>query len=154
MTTCDFALKKEKKQEKSPQFFSVVGFSPCILSLCFSFSQFFLSVWHVETLTYPYLEAGGVRHRRKRLIEDTAKSLRLKSDLQMDCVAAFYLQVFVLGWSSNFVGSESGQIHTECQFLQIYSLTNQTPHSPNRTLNTFTVHNTSSQGKGGGKGEC
>jgi hypothetical protein len=37
------------------------------------------------------LEAGGVRRRRIRLIKDTAKYLRLKSDLEIDFAADVYL---------------------------------------------------------------
>jgi hypothetical protein len=58
-----------------------------------------------------------VHRRRIRLIEGNAKSLRPNSNLKKNFAAAVYLpyapsppRFFVFGWSSKFVGSESGQI--------------------------------------------
>jgi hypothetical protein len=51
----------------------------------------------------------GVRRRRIRLIEDTAKSLRLKSDSEMDFAAAVYLFEYIHIPQYFFTGEGGGE---------------------------------------------
>jgi hypothetical protein len=75
-----------------------------------------------------------------RLIEGNAKSPRLKSNLEKDFAAAFYLsqapspQAFFFGWSSSFVDTESGPIQSVIVLQYMVSNTTQHPPSPPHTL--------------------
>ncbi len=95
----------------------------------------------------------GVVHRKIRLIESNAKCRHLKkftcNGHEFICLRPppFFLG-FCLGWSSNFVGSESGQIQS-IKLLQ-NMVSNRTHHSPLPHSHTLSICTVLTHGGGGG----
>jgi hypothetical protein len=84
-----------------------------------------------------------------------SKKLTCKETLRLVfiCLRPPPLSGFCLGWSSNFVGSEYGQIPS-LNFKLLQNMVNSTQHSPtlpspSHTLSVYTVHGN----KEGGGGE-
>jgi hypothetical protein len=78
-------------------------------------------------------------------IDTKAKCRHLKIDLYIDFAAGFYLTEaptllgFCLGYSCNFVGSESGQIHSVKLLQNMVPNTLNTPPPPSHTLSVYAV---------------
>ncbi len=80
----------------------------------------------------------------------SSKKLTCKGTLQQVfiCLRIPPLQGFRLGWSSNFVGSESGQIQTVKLLQNMVSNTTQHPH-PLQATHCLCVYFDTEKGGGG-----
>jgi len=112
-------------------------------------------IFYVQT-HFSYGKQQHLDRRKIRLVESNAKcrylkKLTCKGTLQQVFICVKLLQVFIclrppplqgfcLGWSSNFVGSESGQKQSVKLLQNMASNTTQyPPPPPSHTLSVYTV---------------
>ncbi len=116
----------------------------------------FLFTWGCSTSVGGPLDGN---HRKIRLIESHEKCRHLKKlpakGLCCRCLSVWGpapLLGFCLGWSSNFVGFDSGQIQSAKLLKNMVSGLN-TPTPPSHTLSVYTVLWHREGGRGRGRGD-